>query len=47
MNMTILNHARKNWAVKEVFLALLGIFWGTQGVQIYDSRPLEMDEIDL
>ena len=47
MNMTIQNHARKNWAVKEVFLALLGIFWGTQGVQIYDSKPIEMDEVDL
>ena len=47
MIMTIQNHTRKNWAVKEVFLAFWGIFWGTQGVQIYDSRPLEMDYIDL
>jgi len=45
--MTIQDHARKNWAVKEVFLAPLGTFWGTQGVQIYDSKPIEIDEMDL
>ena len=38
MNMTIQNHARKNWAVKEVFFALLGIFWG---IQVVIQGPLK------
>ena len=43
----IQNHARINWAVKEVFVAVLGLFWGTQGMQIYSTRPLRVDQIRL
>ena len=47
VNMTIQKHARKNLPKKGVFLAILELLWGTHGVQIYDTKPFEMDELDL
>ena len=44
MNLTIQNHAR---TVKAVFLVILGLFWGTQVVQIYGTRPFEIDELEF
>ena len=47
MILIIQNHARINWAWKEVFVAVLELFWGTQGMQVYSTRPLRVDQIHL
>ena len=47
MIFTIWNNARKNATMSGVFWVVSGGGWGPQGLQMFDSWSVRVDEIDI